>query len=150
MHSPTGGAGPGPGGGVFSPPQIRFGRVVFPTLIPSTSPCDKGGTSWLMELDALTGSRLDSSPFDVNNDALFSSADLVTHPTSGSPTAVSGRRSRVGITPMPTVISGSPPLTSGAPKEFKVSSGSSGGVESVAESIAGSRGRIAWREIMKR
>ncbi|ODS97549.1 MAG: hypothetical protein ABS56_09005 [Lautropia sp. SCN 69-89] len=150
MDFPTDGAGAETGERVVYPPQIRFGRVVFPTLIPSTSPCDKGGTSWLMELDALTGSRLDSSPFDVNNDALFSSADLVTHPTSGSPTAVSGRRSRVGITPMPTVISGSPPLTSGAPKEFKVSSGSSGGVESVAESIAGSRGRIAWREIMKR
>ncbi len=135
---------------VVYPPQIRFGRVVFPTLIPSMSPCDKGGTSWLMEMDAVSGSRLDSSPFDVNNDQLFSSADLVTHPTGGTPTAVSGRRSRVGITPMPTVISGSPPLTAGAPKEFKVSSGSSGGVESVAESVASVRGRIAWREIMKR
>lgn len=131
-------------------PQLRFGRVVFPTLIPSTSPCDKGGTSWLMELDALTGSRLSASPFDVDRDGLFSDGDLVTNPVSGSMVAVSGRRSRVGITPMPTVISGTPPMTAGAPKEFKVSSGSGGGVESVAESVAGARGRIAWREIMNR
>ncbi len=131
-------------------PQIRFGRVVFPTLIPSTSPCDKGGTSWLMEMDAASGSRLPASPFDVNGDGMFSDSDLVTHPISGSAVAVSGRRSQVGITPMPTVISGSATMTSGAPKEFKVSSGSTGGVESVAESVSGTRGRIAWREIMKR
>ncbi len=131
-------------------PQIRFGRVVFPTLIPSTSPCDKGGTSWLMELDAVSGGRLPSSPFDLDNDGMFSNADLVAHPSTGVLVAVSGRRSRVGITPMPTVIAGSPPGTSGSPKEFKVSSGSSGGVESVAESIGGSRGRLSWREIVKR
>ena len=135
---------------VVYPPQIRFGRVVFPTLIPSTSPCDKGGTSWLMEMDAVSGSRLSASPFDVNNDGVFSGGDLVSHPTSGAAVAVSGRRSQVGITPMPTVISGTPPMTTGAPKEYKVSSGSSGGVESVSESVAGARGRIAWREIMKR
>ncbi|MBW7923195.1 MAG: fimbrial assembly protein [Burkholderiaceae bacterium] len=135
---------------VVYPPQIRFGRVVFPTLIPSTSPCDKGGTSWLMELDAVSGGRLPSSPFDLDNDGMFSNADLVAHPSTGVLVAVSGRRSRVGITPMPTVIAGSPPGTSGSPKEFKVSSGSSGGVESVAESIGGSRGRLSWREIVKR
>ncbi len=136
---------------VVYPPQIRFGRVVFPTLIPSLSACDMGGTSWLMEFDAITGARLDTSPFDLDNDGMFSDTDLVTHSSTGTLlVAVSGRRSRVGITPMPTVISGSPPLTTGSPKEFKVSSGSSGGVESLAESVAGSRGRIAWREIMKR
>ena len=63
---PTGRA-PRPASG--SSPAADPLRARLPTLIPSTSPCDKGGTSWLMELDALTGSRLDSSPFDVNNDA---------------------------------------------------------------------------------
>ena len=101
-------------------------------------------------MDAASGSRLPASPFDVNGDGMFSDSDLVTHPISGSAVAVSGRRSQVGITPMPTVISGSATMTSGAPKEFKVSSGSTGGVESVAESVSGTRGRIAWREIMKR
>jgi type IV pilus assembly protein PilY1 len=150
LDFPPSAAGQETGERVVYPPQLRFGRIVFPTLIPSTSPCDKGGTSWLMEMDAVSGARLGASPFDVDGDGLFSDSDLVAHPTTGALVAVSGRRSQVGITPMPTVISGTPPMTAGSPKEFKVSSGSSGGVESVAESVAGARGRIAWREIMRR
>jgi type IV pilus assembly protein PilY1 len=38
---------------------LRNGRVIFTTLIPDSDPCKFGGTSWLMELDALTGSRLE-------------------------------------------------------------------------------------------
>src|SRR5262249_27988720 len=34
---------------------IRVGRVIFTTVIPSTDPCDFGGTGWLMEIDAKTG-----------------------------------------------------------------------------------------------
>src|SRR5690606_23095315 len=34
---------------------LRYGRVIFLTLIPATDPCNAGGVSWLMEMDAVTG-----------------------------------------------------------------------------------------------
>ena len=40
---------------VVSLPILRNGRVIFPTLIPSPNPCEFGGSSWLMELDAVSG-----------------------------------------------------------------------------------------------
>src|SRR5262249_55518784 len=45
---------------------LRNGRVVFTTLIPDPDPCNAGGTSWLMEMDALSGARLTQTPFDNN------------------------------------------------------------------------------------
>ena len=62
--------------------------------------------------------------------------------------AVSSRKSQVGITPMPTVISGGPG------KEFKVTSGSTGGRESILENPGGASSSTAptrrgWREILQ-
>jgi type IV pilus assembly protein PilY1 len=56
---------------------LRNGRVAFTTLIPDNDPCKFGGKSWLMLLDALTGSRLTGSPFDLNHDNKFDTGDLV-------------------------------------------------------------------------
>ena len=50
---------------------LRAGRIIFTTLIPDNDPCGFGGTSWLMEMDSLSGARLDEPPFDFNNDGLF-------------------------------------------------------------------------------
>src|SRR5690606_1157213 len=58
---------------VVSAPRLRLGRVIFPTLIPSSEPCDAGGTSWLMEIDALTGGRLGDAVFDLDGNLLFNS-----------------------------------------------------------------------------
>jgi type IV pilus assembly protein PilY1 len=56
---------------------LRSGRVGFTTLIPDTDPCGFGGSSWFMLVDALTGSRLSVTTFDLNKDKSFTSADLV-------------------------------------------------------------------------
>src|SRR5690606_12644208 len=53
---------------VIAAPILRAGRVVFPTLIPSDNPCSDGGTSWLMEVDAVSGSRFVQSPLDITED----------------------------------------------------------------------------------
>ena len=128
-------------------PLIRNDKAVITTLIPSTTSCDAGGTGWLMDLDALTGGRLDASPFDVNGDRNFTTGDQVTVTIAGVPTLVyvSGRESQVGITPTPTVISG------GSGREFKVTSGSTGGRESILENPGGATAAITrryWREIL--
>ena len=123
---------------------LRNDRIVAPTLIPSTTPCEAGGSSWLMELDALTGRRLTSTPFDVNGDATFSPGDLITFGSSCSNCAASGiKPADGGLITTPTVIkSGQDPT-----KEYKYSSSSKGTVIKTTESSAGQSGRIAWREI---
>ncbi len=132
---------------VIYAPILSGGRIIFTTMIPSTQPCDRGGDSWLMELNALSGTPLSLSPFDVNKDKYFNGGDLVTWSGGGS-SFVSGRKSEVGITPRPTVIRGNE-KTEGSPKEFKVVSGSSGATESIAESRGARSGRISWRDVMK-
>jgi type IV pilus assembly protein PilY1 len=124
-------------------PVIRAGRVIFTTVIPSPSACSYGGDGWLMELDAVSGSRLAATPFDVNNDNQFSTADYLKAGASGDAIPVSGRRSTVGIPSAPTILSAEPK------REYKVMSGSKGAIESVLENAASSSGRLSWREIMR-
>jgi type IV pilus assembly protein PilY1 len=135
-------------------PQIRNGKMIFTTLIPidtATNPCLAGGTSWLTDVDALTGGPLAYPPFDVNGDRSFAViptnlyADYLK--IGGTNYVPVSRKSQVGITPKPTVIG-----TQKQDKEFKVSSGSSGLLESVLEnpgSISRKVVRRAWREVIR-
>jgi type IV pilus assembly protein PilY1 len=146
--SPPNALATGTGEMVVFDPLISTGKLVFTTLIPSTVPCQSGGTSYVMDLDPVTGSRLTFSPFDVNADNNFSTSDFVTY--GGVAVAVTGLASTIGIVPQPTVIA------AGSGKEIKVLSGSSGGLMSVLENApssspvsAGRVGkRISWREIL--
>lgn len=125
-----------------SAPLLRAGRVIFTTLIPSTDPCSFGGTSWLMELDALSGSRLPYSPFDLNRDFAFNEQDFVTIMVDGEELAVpvSGLQSLEGIIKTPGII------TDGD-VEYKYASGSTGGIFQVTENAGDQRGRQSWRQI---
>jgi type IV pilus assembly protein PilY1 len=119
-------------------PQLRAGKVVFVTLIPSASPCEAGGTSWLLELDPISGKPLADPVFDTNGDGQINTQDAI----------VSGRQSTVGITPAPTFIGGQ---SSGGNRDNprKFLSGSSGAIETVINSDKGSSGRLSWRELLK-
>jgi type IV pilus assembly protein PilY1 len=122
---------------------LRNGRVIFTTLVPNVEICQSGGTSWIMELDVNSGSRLVESPFDLNNDQQFDDADLVEITINGTTTkvAVSGVQSTEGILPSPTI------LASGT-TEIKYSSGSAGGIFVTTENPGDSaRGRRAWRQL---
>jgi len=59
---------------------------------PDARVCSFGGTSWLMEFNALNGNRLETSPFDLNNDHVVNDADKITVNISGQneTVAVSG------------------------------------------------------------
>lgn len=106
---------------------LRYGRVIFLTLIPSTAACEPGGSSWLMELDALTGAAMPESNFDFNNDGLFDDSDKLA--SSGT---AAGIRTSVGITKPPawfTSTSSSSPGDPPAP-DFKIMTGTTGGIES--------------------
>ncbi len=133
-----------------SAPLLRGGRVIFTTLIPDPDPCDWGGSSWLMELDAITGSRLASSPFDVNGDGVFDTSDYVEiydadgdgDVDSDDSTPVSGlRRHDLGIIKTPGVVI----CDDGT--ECKYTSGSSGSLDMIKESSSNPTGRRSWWQI---
>jgi type IV pilus assembly protein PilY1 len=125
-----------------STPILRGGRIIFTTLIPDTDPCSAGGTSWLMEMDALTGSRLAYSPFDLNGDREFDSGDFAVVTVDGQVIAVpvTGRMSLEGIIKTPGIVSGDR-------IEFKYASGTSGGIDRTVENSGSLRGRQSWRDV---
>lgn len=122
-------------------PLLRNQRLIFTTIIPNAEVCGTGGKSWLMEVDAYTGSRLEESPFDYNGDDQLDEQDLVTINVSGTPTkvAISGLASTEGMLSTPAILSA-------GKVEHKYSSGSSGNVMKVTED-PGRRGRVAWRTL---
>ncbi|WP_210395816.1 pilus assembly protein [Motiliproteus sediminis] len=73
---------------VVDQPQLIGDRVLFTTILPSTDPCAFGGSSWLMNLDALSGARIDRPTFDVDNDGVYSASDELTIDINGTPTQV--------------------------------------------------------------
>lgn len=50
-------------------------RVFFVSTTPNTDVCGTGGTSWLWQLNLLTGGETDDSVFDLNRDGLFDTND---------------------------------------------------------------------------
>jgi type IV pilus assembly protein PilY1 len=123
---------------------VRNGRLVFTTMIPSdtSDPCAPAGTSWIMEMDAGTGSRLVYSPFDLNKDKTFSSADFVTVTIDGQTVKIptTGRKMEGGHAQTPTVVASEN-------KEFKYVS-TSEGLETIVENPGKSlTGRQSWREL---
>ncbi|WP_281646621.1 PilC/PilY family type IV pilus protein [Parendozoicomonas sp. Alg238-R29] len=130
---------------------LRNGRVVFTTLLPSGDACERGGTSWLMELSATDGSYLFEPPFDINQDAEFDSDDLnyanwtaetlVNFCPDSDCQSPSGIHND-GIVQTPAIIS------CGRGMECKYLSGSDGSIEKVDENPGGnSLGRQSWREL---
>jgi type IV pilus assembly protein PilY1 len=118
--------------------------------VPTDDRCDFGGEGWLMELDAGTGARLPYSPFDVNNDGVFDLNDYInvgdiTDDGTEDVVPPSGRKSTVGIIPMPAVIS-----REGGRKEHKYESGSTGQIEMILENPGpGDFGRQSWRQLFR-
>lgn len=95
-----------------------------------------------MEMNAMTGERLDSPPFDLNDDGEFTDEDNVNvEDEDGNPirVPVSGKKSRVGIIQPPGIVSS-------GDKEYKYSAGSSGEIERTVEDGDDSKGRRSWRE----
>jgi type IV pilus assembly protein PilY1 len=146
-------------------PLLMSGRLLYTTLVPSTSTCLFGGTSFLMIVDPATGGRIDGAVLDVDANGQLNSQDQVMY--GGSNVYVSGVQSTIGITPTPTIIkaSGSTgggagggnvifgtggPLVAGAGflMAYALAAGSSGGNASTMIGLSASGGRVSWRELM--
>jgi type IV pilus assembly protein PilY1 len=104
-----------------------------------------------MEMDAINGARLETSPFDVDGDGDIDEYDLVQLLDTNNDgiiddrdnhIAVSGLRNReVGIIKTPGVVKVD------NNKELKYVSGSSGDLGSFVESSGDPSGRQSWRQI---
>ncbi|MGQ3888170.1 pilus assembly protein [Legionella sp. CNM-1927-20] len=120
------------------------GRIIFTTVIPNSDPCDYGGTSWLMELNANTGSRLNFNVFDLNQDGQFNSLDAVTITTPDGQQmtlTASGIKSEVGLTASPAILNA-------GTKEYKYLAGTSGSIQKVNENPGQQpTGRQSWRQL---
>jgi type IV pilus assembly protein PilY1 len=126
-------------------PLVRDDRVIFTTLSPSddptsptydptTDPCDRGGSSWLMVLDLLSGKRLTDAQLDTNGDNVIDEDDL---PVSG-----------VSSDEILSRPAGLLCLTNDCQADRLMSSGTSGSMDERAlKSLGGARGRQSWRQI---
>lgn len=114
---------------VNSAPLIKYGRVIFATTIPHSDPCESGGTTWLNEIDLVTGGAPINSSFDLNNDTKFNDSDKIS--INGVLFSVTGLQSTVGIAKAPIwleTIEGSKCVA------FKEMSGSSGEIMTISNS----------------
>lgn len=124
-------------------PVLRNGRIIFTTLIPDTDVCAYGGRSWLMDMDALSGSRLTYSPFDLNRDSQYNSTDYVL--LDGVRVPVTGRGSDSILT--------TPAFLAGTQSDYAVTSSSGSNTDESTVNSEGSnsgpsgRGRQSWRQL---
>lgn len=113
-------------------------RIIFTTMIPDDTPCSYGGESWLMELSPTNGGHLSYPVFDINEDGVFDSNDMI-----GGTTSVAGINPNLGIMPEPAILH-----DSANSRDLKISTGSSGNIESIANSAGGKKaGRQSWRQL---
>lgn len=125
-------------------PVLRGSNIVFTTLIPNPDICGFGGESWLMEVNAATGGAPTASPFDINNDGVFTASDFLEVLVSGTAKkyAAAGIKSTSGITATPSIL-----VSPDKKTETKVLSGSQG-LSTVQENPAmGPLGRQNWRQL---
>ncbi|MGB9128627.1 MAG: PilC/PilY family type IV pilus protein [Thiobacillus sp.] len=128
---------------IVSVPLLRFGRVIFTSIVPSAAVCDQGGYSWITEVDALSGAGLTYSVFNFNGDTVFDSGDNVSYASGGDTVSasVSGKKlAGEGLLKSPTVISA-------GEKEYKVGSGTAGGIVVVSEKGTTGAPRSSWRQL---
>jgi len=124
-----------------SNPIVRNGRIIFTTLVPSQSTCDFGGTSWLMELDAASGSRLSVPPFDLNNDGVIDDQDAFL--AANNDKIPPGGVQFDGIITMPRILGG------GNIDYKNFGNTASQNVTTLGEGVGENLGRASWRQISK-
>jgi type IV pilus assembly protein PilY1 len=132
-----------------SNPFLRAGRIIFVTVIPDSDVCNSGGNSWLMELNAINGSRLDESPFDLNGDGVFTLADYVpvNYDVDGDGDVDSDDRLPASGKGFKSLIP-KPGILSDGKTEFKYTPSSTGGLEVTKENPGKTAvGRQSWGQL---
>jgi len=129
-------------------PIVRGDIVYFNTHIPSTAPCEYGGSGWLMSVAYENGGRPDSTPFDLNNDEVVNADDLVTNmDNSLTDVAATGQAFDLGLPAASSVLGnkqytpGTKPPPGGDAKDAV----SSRKLEDLGLDL---EGRLSWEEML--
>jgi type IV pilus assembly protein PilY1 len=125
---------------VVSFPLVRRGLVVFATVIPSPNPCESGGNSRLMELDALSGGEFGGAPFDVTGNGVVDANDFVM--IAGIKHVASGINLGIGITKTPAVVASSS-------VDYKYLSSSTGQMGTIVDTGGSGIGGVGGRGIRR-
>lgn len=134
---------------ITSKPILRNGNLIFvATQPPGTSEdsCQvKNGDSWLMEVNASTGGRLNYAVFDVNADNQFDKNDYLTYKVGSDTIEIphSGIKSDSGEVQSPPLVITSPDND----EEIKISSGSGGLSAELENPGINNLGRQSWQEV---
>lgn len=110
-------------------PKLDKGMLFFNTFIPSTSPCEAGGTGWLMAMNYLTGGNPNYNVFTQNAPTTPVAGFQVGAALGGSTLIQGAHGSKQGV-----VVSS---LTTGALVPTPVELGT------------GIPGRVSWRELVQ-
>jgi len=126
-------------------------RILFVTNTPASDRCDRGGTTWLMELDLITGSHTATSVYDLNGDGVFDEKDMLDTDGDGiGDTAISGLAlpKSYGLTAEPLLLETD---DGKIVKEFSGSTGESGPAGGPMQQgephSSGTAIRIYWKQI---
>lgn len=124
---------------INSSPVVRLGRLIFTTLIPPVDSCEFGGSGWLMEMDAVSGKRFETSVLDLNNDGRIDDRDM--YLLGSDKYSIGGRKFDELIR--------TPAFVGFGETEGKYISGSSGGLTKVLEKGGATlvRGRLSWQQL---
>ena len=121
--------------------DLNHGLVSFSTLIPSSDVCERGGRSWSMDLDAMTGGSFRQPAFSINNDRYVDSKDTVT--IDGVDYFASGLDFNIGITSTQLLLSGGINNT-----DIAMWSGSSTFMSIGNKlNLPGNLGRMSWQQV---
>jgi type IV pilus assembly protein PilY1 len=131
----------GVGERVISVPLLRHGRLIVTSIVPSADVCKQGGYSWINEFDALSGGRLAYNVFDYTGDRLFNGDDDAIVGEDRYP-VTSKKLENEGLMKSPTVISA-------GEIEYKVGSGTSGGIVVIEEKGMSGNPRSSWRQLFQ-
>lgn len=125
---------------MITAPALFNGKLILQSIVPTTTPCEFGGASWLMQVNPATGGRLSVAGFDVNGDGSFNSLDKVDI-GGGVMADVSGLDTGVGI-------SGGfgKPIKAGS-KAYVPLSGTSGSIGAPPINSGTLKSRASWRQI---
>jgi type IV pilus assembly protein PilY1 len=129
--------------------QIRSGKAIVISSIPNTNPCAAGGASWLYEIDAYSGGRLDAAQFDINNDNLIDENDLIKIENENWSVGDDPAEQYIYVAPTgiwyPTMVF-TPTIIQMAKKEIKLMSTAAGSIIDLIET-GEERGMVYWRQI---
>ena len=130
---------------IISKALLRGGRLIVTTVIPPQE-CTWGGSSWIMELEALYGKPLSTPPLDLNNDKEFNNSDKVEYLNDADET-IPEVPTGVQKTSLGLILSTPEIVNHTSRSEGKYVSGSSGSVGMFRESTSRFTGRQSWKQI---